>query len=161
MLAVIHSIFSSIKEKVNGIKARNNLLSKEISKDINFISTHLEIPKVSTVSCIKVISTSDEYCPQCSYYISGEKTINTYVSIEGPIYLSKEISLKNFRPMVKLAKILKCSKCGFVKYKKTMYIPLESVDIIEDFLPEDLRKTVNSIRSTTVTVEHILRKFIG
>jgi len=160
VLATLHSIFGSIKEKVNGVKAKNSP-NKEARRDLGAISTKLEVPSVSAVSYVRIVNSSTEYCPHCSYLGGEEKTVNIYVSIEGPIYLSKEISSKNFRPMVKLTKILKCSKCGFIKYRKTMYMPLETIDIIEDFLPEDLRKTIDNIKTTTVTVEKILKTFIG
>ncbi len=167
MVSVLSTLLSSIRNKVNNIRAKSQLTEeKPVMKAFNDeektnnIVSDLTPLSLSIVACTKHVKSFVDSCPQCGYFVE-EKTVDTYVGIEGPIYLRKDVTSKLFRPMVKLTKMYKCSKCGYVKSKRTMYIPLESIDLIEDFLPQDFKDTVDKIKNTATAVEEILKKFIG
>lgn len=168
MVSVLTTLFSSIRNKVCNMRSKSQPTEeKPASKAFNAeektnnIMADSSPLSLSIIACTKHVKSFVDSCPQCGYFINEEKTVDTYIGIEGPIYLKRDISSKLFRPMVKLTKMYKCSKCGYVKSKRTMYIPLESIDLIEDFLPQDFKDTVNKIKNTAIAVEEIMKKFIG
>lgn len=168
MVSVLNTLFGSIRNKVNNIMAKNQLTKEKsavktfnVEEKTNNTVTNQTPLSLNVITYTKHVKSLADSCPQCGYFISEEKTVDTYIGIEGPIYLRKDISSKSFKPMVKLTKTYKCSKCGYVKSKRIMYIPLESIDLIEDFLPQDFKDTIGKIKDMAIAVEEILKKFIG
>jgi len=171
--SLISNLKTRLKTKNHVKKSSIRALSMEQPKRAGHTTSH-SIPKtlasgvsnlsekseIKPVKYAKLVTVKIETCPNCSYY-SNDKTMHKYVIIEGPIFLKKDLAKENLRPFIKIGEVLKCSRCGYEKVKKKIYIPIETVDVLEPLLCNDVVNVIGKIRNVNLKIEKVLTKFLG
>lgn len=177
MFSAVSSLISNLKTK---LKTKNNVkkssvralsveqpkhvehtTSQSISKTLaSSVSDFSEKSEIKPAKYAKLVTVKVEACPNCSNY-TNDKTMHKYVIVEGPIFLRKDLAKENLRSFVKIGDVLKCSRCGYEKVRKKIFIPIETVDLLEPLLCNDVVNVIGKIRNVGLKIEEVLAKFLG
>mgnify|MGYP000182648695 CR=1 FL=1 len=172
MFSAVSSLISEIKSKllhgkISAVKAMTHstasttVFDEETSSE-PVLKCDEQKPRETNepVRFSKLVKINIETCPNCSYYAS-EKTMHKYIVVEGPLFLKKDLAKENLRPLIKISEVHKCSKCGYEKVKRKMYIPLETIDMLEPLLCGDVIDVIDEVKNISSNIENLLAKFLG
>lgn len=156
-------IDENIKNSVDVEKQKQDIMNNQdnnvaLSKEVQSMDFLLEDFK--PIRYGKLIKTEVGYCPECKYR-EENKTLNLYVNVLGPVFLKKDVSLNIMKPLVKIFEEIKCEKCGYNKTRKSMYIPLETIDLIEPFLCDEIKEIIEKVKNLNYIIEEVLSRFLG
>jgi len=95
-------------------------------------------------------------CPKCG----KTNVLREFSKVDGPVYSKVDVGKGVFRPMIRIHTIQTCTKCGHVKSKKIIMIPLDTSDALSVFMNRELKETIELIRARSQRIENVLKKFI-
>lgn len=99
------------------------------------------------------------YCPSCRNRYG--KSIDEVLVFEGPLYPKRELGEGRFKPMIKLSTVYKCSLCGYTSTKKSILLPLEAHDILQNILKPELVEKIAKVKEKSEVLESVLNRILS
>jgi len=167
--SLISHIKTKIHDKLSSIKASTAAQPKLMEQSLPYnvskmptrqITRAYDEGEIEPVKFSKLVKIKVDTCPHCKYF-TNDKTMHKHITIEGPLFLRKELAREGLRPLIRISEVLKCSRCGYEKVKKKIYIPIETIDLLEPLLCGDVVEVIGKVKNISSNVEKVLTKFLG